>query len=64
MQVEGAMYTYETLVELARICFKQAQEVKNRDVSAELMRVAKGYQLRAAAMNKGRLPEIGEEAAA
>jgi hypothetical protein len=56
------MQTYETLVELARICFKQAHEVKNR-VSAELMHVAKGYQLRAAAMNKGRLPQIEEGAA-
>jgi hypothetical protein len=53
--------TYDDLVELARICLKQSREVKNPFVSAELRHVAKGYQLRAAAMNNGKLPDIGEE---
>jgi hypothetical protein len=43
--------TYDDLVELARICLKQSREAKNPFVSEELRHVAKGYQLRAAAMN-------------
>jgi hypothetical protein len=58
------MQTYDNLVELARICLKQAREAKNPSVSAELMYLAKGYQLRAATMDKGKLPDIGEEEAA
>ena len=55
------MQTYDDLVELARICLKQSREAKNPFVSAELRHLAKGYQLRAAAMNNGKLPDIGEE---
>jgi hypothetical protein len=61
-KVEGdTMQTYDDLVELARICLEQSRESKNPFVSAELKHVAKGYQLRAAAMNNGKLPDIGEE---
>ena len=59
--MEGAMQTYADLVELARICLKQAHEPKNPIVSAELKHLAKGYQLRAASMDNGKLPDIGEE---
>jgi hypothetical protein len=45
---------------LARICAKQAREAKNPSVSAEFSHLARGYQIRAASMNKGRLPDIGE----
>ena len=55
------MQTYDNLVELARICLEQSRKAKNPFVSAELRHVAKGYQLRAAAMNHGRIPDIGEE---
>jgi hypothetical protein len=55
------MQTYGDLVELARICLKQAREAKNAFVSAELRHMAKGYQVRAATMDHGRLPDIGEE---
>jgi hypothetical protein len=34
-KVEGAMQTYADLVELARICLKQAREANNPIVSAE-----------------------------
>jgi hypothetical protein len=54
------MQSYDELVELARICLKQAREAKNPSVSAELRHLAKGYQIRAASMNNGRLPDIGE----
>jgi hypothetical protein len=57
----GAMQTYDTLVELARICLKQAREAKNPLVSSELTHLAKGYQMRAASMDNGKLPDIGED---
>jgi hypothetical protein len=55
------MQSYDELVELARICLKQAREAKNPSVSAELRQLAKGYQIRAASMDNGKLPDIGEE---
>jgi len=61
--VETTMQTYDDLVELARICLKQAREAKNAFVSAELRHVAKGYQVRAATMDHGRFPNIGDEPA-
>ena len=51
----------DQLVELARICLKQAREAKNPPVSAELMHLARRYQMRAASMDNGKLPDIGEE---
>jgi hypothetical protein len=56
----GNMQSYDVLVEMARICLKQAREAKNPSVSAELMHLARGYQMRAASMDNGRLPDIGE----
>jgi hypothetical protein len=55
------MQSYDDLVELARICVKQAREAKSPSVRAELMNLARGYRIRAASMNNGRLPDIGEE---
>jgi len=55
------MQTYDNLVELARLCLKQAHEAKNSFVSAEFKHLAKGYQMRAASMNNGKLPDIGED---
>lgn len=57
------MQTREDLVELARACLKQAGASKNPVVVAELTRLAKGYQMRAATMDNGQLPDIGEQAA-
>jgi hypothetical protein len=57
------MQTYEDLVELAPICLKQAHDAKNSSVSAEFMHLAKGYQMRAASMVSGKLPDIGEDEA-
>ena len=59
-KLEGNMQSYDELVELARICLKQAREAKNPSVSAELRHLAKGYQMRAASMDNGKLPDIGE----
>jgi len=47
-------------VEIARICLNQARAAENPSVSAEFMRLAKGYQMRAASMVGGKLPDIGE----
>jgi len=54
-----SMQTYEDLVELAKICVGQARKTKSRKVAAELRRMAKDYQKRAAALNSGKLPDIG-----
>jgi hypothetical protein len=61
LKSENVMQIYDDLVELARICLKQARVAKNPSVSAELRHLAKGYQVRAALMDKGRLPDIGDE---
>jgi hypothetical protein len=63
-KVKRTIQTYNDLVELARICLKQAREAKSAFVSDELTHVAKGYQVRAATMNQGRFPDIGDEATA
>jgi hypothetical protein len=52
---------YEDLVELAKICVQQARATEARDVAAELRRMAKEYQQRAAALDGGQLPDIGED---
>jgi hypothetical protein len=55
------MQTYSDLVELARICVEHARAAKNFEVPAELKHIAKEYQQRAAELNGGELPYIGEE---
>jgi hypothetical protein len=57
------MQTREDLVELAQACLKQARVSKNPAVVAEFTHLAKGYQIRAASMDNGKLPDIGEQAA-
>ena len=54
------MSTYDELVKLARICILQARETTNPLVSAELIRMANIYQQRAAELDNGKLPDIGE----
>lgn len=61
-QQGSAMRTYEDLAELARICMRQARETKSRAVAAELRRMAKDYQRRAADLEGGKLPDSGERA--
>ena len=48
------------MVEIARICLKQARAAENSVVSGEFTRLAKGYQMRAATMVNGKIPDIGE----
>ena len=51
------MLIYEDLVELARMCARNARITTSRDVADELWRMA--YQAQAAEM--GDFPEIGDE---
>ena len=51
------MLIYEDLVELARMCARNARITTSRDVADELWRMAKEYQAQAAEM--GDFPEIG-----
>ena len=53
-----SMQTYVDLVELAKICMRQARDTKSRQVAAELRRLAKDYQKRAAELNSGKLPDL------
>lgn len=52
------MPTYQDLAELANICLRQARLAKSRSVAAELRRMAKEYQKRAAAFNSGKRPPL------
>jgi hypothetical protein len=54
------MQTYGDLVELARICMKQSRHADSKEVAAELRRMAKDYQRRAAELDSGTSPDIGQ----
>jgi hypothetical protein len=45
------MQTYNDLIELARICAKQARATKSAEAATELRRMADEYRLRAAQLN-------------
>jgi hypothetical protein len=52
------MPAYEDLLELARICARNARlPGTTRAVAAELWKMAKDYQARAAQLNGGNLPD-------
>jgi hypothetical protein len=53
------MQTYADLVELANICAQQAHFTQTREVAQELWRMALEYQRKAAALDSGKLPDIG-----
>ena len=54
------MPTYTDLVELAKICARQAHASPNPEVARELRRLAKEYQKKAADLDGGTLPDIGQ----
>ena len=58
--VTVAEKTHKELVELAETCARQARITMARDVSEELWEMAKSYQRRAAALDEGKLPNIGD----
>ena len=50
---------YDELVELARMCWRQARVAQTNGLAPELMRMAHEYQQKAANLDSGKLPEIG-----
>jgi hypothetical protein len=50
------------LIELARLCLRQASAARTPAVANELRRMAEEYQARAAALMGGQLPDIAERA--
>jgi hypothetical protein len=52
--------TYDDLIHLARLCFLQAQDASNLAIRAEFLRLAQGYQQRAAALNGQRARKPAE----
>jgi hypothetical protein len=54
------MPTYNDLVELARICAKNSYAANTKEVAAELWKMAREYQERAAKLDSGKLPDIGK----
>ena len=53
--------SYKDLVELAKICIRQARACILPEAAAELGRMAKEYQEQPAALDGGRLPDIAED---
>jgi len=51
--------TYDELVELARTCLHQSRITLDKEVAAELRRMAEAYQRRAADLDSGQPPDIG-----
>jgi hypothetical protein len=63
VQPAGRRAKCRPAVELARVCLKQARVSEKPVVVAEFTRLAKGYQMRAASMDNGKIPDIGEQVA-
>lgn len=57
-QVVRPMPSYDELVELARMCWREAHRSRD-DVARELRRMASHYQQQAAMLDGGKLPDIG-----
>jgi hypothetical protein len=55
------METYQELIELARSCMRQARLGSTNEVTETLRQMAKEYQDRAAKLDHGNLPDIGED---
>lgn len=53
------MQTYGELADFARICAKQAHFPATEEVAGALWRLALEYQQKAAALDGGKLPDIG-----
>lgn len=54
------MQSYDDMAEMAGICAKNAHLASTREVAAELWKIAKEYQEKAAALDSGKLPDIGK----
>jgi hypothetical protein len=56
----GKMSTFADLVELARICMRQARIARSPDVAGVLRQMAEEYQEKATSLNDGEVPDIDE----
>jgi hypothetical protein len=52
------MPSYEELVELARICWRQAHLTQSEEVARHLHKMAREFQEAAAKLNGGKLPDL------
>jgi hypothetical protein len=56
------MPIHKELIELARMCWRQVRFAQTQPVDRELRRMAIEYQHKAAELDGGRLPDIGQDA--
>jgi hypothetical protein len=54
------MRTYEELLELASLCARNARISSDREVARELWKMAREYEVEAAKLDNGRLPEFAD----
>ena len=54
------MQTFEDFAELARVCAAQARLTNSREVAHALWKMANDYQERAAQLDSGQLPDVGD----
>ena len=54
------MQTITDLIEIAKVLAIQSHVAASKEVARELWRLAKDYQVKAAARAGGRLPDIGD----
>lgn len=57
----GKMDTFADLVQLARICIRQARIARTPEVADALRQMAEEYQEKAANLNDGQAPDIDEQ---
>jgi hypothetical protein len=58
--IEEMLQTYDDLVDLVRICARNAYLANSNDVAATLWKMAVEYRDKAARLDSGKVPDIGE----
>ena len=54
------MRTYSEMAQLAKMCATNARSASSGEVAAVLWKMAREYQAEAAALDSGKLPDIGD----
>ncbi len=54
------MRTYKELVDLATTCANSARSTTSKEAAHHLWQMAKAYQAKAAQLDSGKLPNIGD----
>jgi hypothetical protein len=52
--------SYDEMVELARICWRQSRVTQSEDVACLFHKMAREFQEAAARLDSGKLPDLGE----